>query len=203
MPQVANLVIYGVYARLIDDIKHYDTVQATYRTMTSSLLLASFAAIGFLYSLKPHTLPMNLAFWIICIGIISLAATTTMAVLDLIYQERLMIANVIEALKLESQYHWLPKIHHQLLTLKTHPASPNRKSLFYIGCGASLILIMGHSIGSAMHYSTVAVIFISILTLLAIIIYSVWLYKASKNFEDLIDGHFDYKQIKQMDLNDG
>ncbi len=195
-----KLLRYGVYTRLIDDIMHYDTVQATYRTMTSSLLLASFAAIGFLYSLKPNTLSFSLSVWLLCVCSVSFLAITMMAIMDLISQERFMIANVIEALKLETEIEWLPKIHHKMLELKKHPASPNRKSWFYIGCGSTMILIGGHAVADFIFLPPPYNFVIYLIALLTIVFYALFLYRISKSFEEIISEHFQYKQINQMNI---
>jgi len=199
-----NLIIpFGVYSRLIEDIKHYETVQATYRAMTSSLLLATYAAIGFMYSIKPSSLPLNAPTWACFIGGISLAIIFTMAILDLFFQERLMIANAIEVLKFEAKYAWLPKIQHRLLTLTSHPSSPKKKAWFYIGCGDSLILVIGLAILYHNNFTlNVLNIVIAVCVLFFLWLYGYLLRRISKSFEDLIRKHFDFAQIKKMKLEE-
>ncbi len=195
------LIPFGIYSQLIEDIKQYDNVQTTYRVFTSTLLLGTLAAIGFLFSLQPSLIPLNVIVWVIGLSVTTLAIITSFASLDLIFQERLMIANVIEVLHLEAKYSMLPKIHHNMLNMRSHPASPNKKVLFYSGCGICLIFIIGFSVwyGANCSLGLKGLIILSA-TVITMFLYGLMLDKFTMSFEELIKDSFDPSQYEKMDL---
>jgi len=182
-----KLRIFGVYIRIIDAIKHYDGVQTTYRTLSSTLLLSAFAAIGFLFSSKAAKLPFDKFIGVLFVCVTGLGALTILCVLDLFFQERLLIANFIEAIKLERDNKWLPTIHHDMLHNGIRHSAPNRKVFFYIGCSSCLIIFAGASLIYLFYSASLSlIILISLLIVFFIIFYSYFLLKITGRFDSLI-----------------
>lgn len=141
-----NLLAYGVYTKHIEAIKHYDGIQTKFRSLTSTLLLGIFAATGFLFTFQDQILPVHIIAVVACLCLLGIGAVTIFCLLDLVFQERLIIANFIEALKLEEKYKWLEPIHHNMIHKGVHFSSPSKKVIFYIGCGLFLFFLFSLSL---------------------------------------------------------
>lgn len=181
-----RLLIYGIYTKLIDDIKQFDTIQAIYRTTASTFLLATFVAIGFLFSSKTMILPIDNLIIVILICMMSLGAISTICFLDLVYQERLVISCFCELYKLEKQHPWLPQPHRYMLSNGEHPGGTTRKIFFYIGCGYSLILLSGLSLTYILNRNIITLLSSVLLTIIACILYYVLMVKITGNFKQLV-----------------
>jgi hypothetical protein len=151
-----RLIVYGIYTNFIQNIKHFDTLQTFYRIMTSTILLATFVAIGFILSAENKNLSINNFLVVIFVCAVGWMAILSLWHLDLIFCERLYASSFIEALKLEKQNEWLPKVHHSMLygvrgTFReilghSHSTKVDKQAnvvIFYIGCTSSLIVIAG------------------------------------------------------------
>src|SRR3972149_4207926 len=56
-----RLVIYGTYTNIIQSIKHFERLQTHYRIISSTMLLATFPAIGFILSSQVKLLPIDIS----------------------------------------------------------------------------------------------------------------------------------------------
>lgn len=138
-----RLIQYGLYIKAIEGVKHFDTVQTSYRIFTSTLLLAIFAVIGFLFSSTSLNLSENYRLVMASVvGFLGLVPITVVCFLDLVFQERLLMSNFITAEKIELKNKWIPSVHSKMFSNGTHHGEPLRKVWFYIGCGWSLIWII-------------------------------------------------------------
>lgn len=138
-----NLIIFGMYSNFIRAIQHFDSMQTFYRIMASTFMLGSFAALGFLFSSENKNLPyQNIlpVLLVCCIGVISMIA---LWYLDLIFYERLLSSNFAEALKMEREYDWIPKVHTNMLQGSTSKDKPSNIVYYYIGSISSLLLTGG------------------------------------------------------------
>jgi hypothetical protein len=181
------VLVYGVYSKLVEGIKHFDSIQTTYRTLASTLLLSCFVAIGFLFSTKATSLPIDRAVGSVIVAIMGIGIVTIIFCVDLLFQERLLIANFVEAVKLERQHAWLPRAHMRIMGKGNHAGSPNRKVFFYIGCGGCLFLIIAVSVLSIFRFelNLVSGALVS-LVIGTIFGYSFILRKAAGKFEILV-----------------
>lgn len=189
-----KLMVYGIYTKLIEGIKHFDGVQATYRMMTSTLLLAIFAAIGFLFSRMATEFPVNRLIGVVAICIFGISGITTLGFLDLVFQERLVVSNFVEALKFEKKYRWLPQVHHRMIHNGTHHGSPARKAIFYIGCATCLFIIAGTALANLFsdeHYNKQVV---WVFTVFVIISYYFFFTKRTGKFERIVGILFSIKE---------
>lgn len=185
-----KLLIYGVYSKLIEGIKHFDGIQTTYRVVSSTLLLAIIGAIGFLFSSMLTEFPINKLIGVIAICFSGIAGITALGFLDLIFQERLVVSNFIEALKFEKKYEWLPQVHHKMIHGGTHHGSPTKKSLYYIGCSSCLFMIATLSLSNIFSANIYLRILIYFCGLIAIIIYSLFFTRQTGNFNKIVEQFF-------------
>lgn len=156
-----KILIYGAYSKLLSGGRYHGTIQANYRLIASTWLLATFAAIGFLLS-KDNILPFNhlIAVPIACsLGIIGLYLIWYE---DTFVQELLLDINVVEALELENEYPWLPQMHHRFLNLYQNTNARYVKVLFFIGCKSILFFIMAVSLGIYLYKISILWMFFSV-----------------------------------------
>jgi hypothetical protein len=137
-----KLMIYGIYIKLIDSIKHFDTIQTYYRTLASSILLATFAAIGFLFTSRGGIIASWPGRGTVLICFLSFLAINVIKILDIKYQEGFLISNFLALLTLERKNPWLPQAHQMMIYKGQHFASSNKKDLFYIGCNMILLILI-------------------------------------------------------------
>ena len=140
-----KFLAYGTYSRILNGGRHHGAIQTGYRIIASSWLLATFAGIGFLLS-SDNILPFNhlLGVSVLCmIGITGLYLTWYE---DTFVQEMLLDINVVEGLRLEKQFSWLPQVHHCFLRLYQTTNARFVKVLFFIGCKSILFFIMWSSL---------------------------------------------------------
>jgi len=186
--QQERLRIYGLYSQLIEGIKHYDNIQTICRSMASTLLLASFAVIGFLFTLKANVLHIDNLICVIFTGVLSLVGITALGLLDLVFQERLLIANFVSAVHLEDCHKWLPSAHNNMLQKGSHHGSPIRKAIFYVGCSVCLFAVIGST--TFLLYgleSLVNSILIPFLTILSAAFYGFMFSRVTGRFEVLAE----------------
>lgn len=182
----SRLCIYGIYTKLIEAIKHYDGIQATLRSLSSTLLLATFVGIGFLFSSQGSDSPIRTLLAVILICTLSIGALTILCFLDLVFQERLSIANLYEALKLEEKHQWLPQIHHYMLDKEAHYSDPSRKAVFYIGCCSCLFVLIGFFLHYFLSNSLTHLLIIISGVIFAILLYSIIIKKITGNLKRFI-----------------
>jgi hypothetical protein len=179
-----RLLVYGSYTNFIQNIKHFDILQTSFRIMTSSALLATFAAIGFILSAENKNLPFNGLIAVILICLFGLLAIVTLWHLDLILYERLLISNFAEALRLENKHTWLPKVHHNMLHGHSKQDKPANVVLYYIGCGSSLILTAGAALACLLKNSGISTMLTIVFsTIFFAILYFLFLKKSTKSIK--------------------
>ncbi len=182
-----NMIVYGVYVKLIDAIKHYSSIQLLIRSIVSTLFLGSFASIGYVYSIDTKVLPFRNEAGVLVLAFLALGVITALSVLDIIVQERMVIANMAEALKLEKTHSWIPKLFDQMLEKHTKYSFTRRLSYFYMGAGSSLIVSAG--IAAESWTSFHGLVWHAICWAVAVALVSVYIYlfyKLSKKSELLV-----------------
>lgn len=136
----------GVYAQLeehIDGIQHFDVLQCSLRKISITLLMGTFAAIGFLLSINPQILPFRSIAISIFICLFSLLMNIIISAIDLIYIERLLMSSFIDALRLEKENPWLFPIHSRMInSSREHHGSLSKKVQFYVGYSKDLLFLM-------------------------------------------------------------
>jgi len=136
----------GIYAQLeehIDGIQHFDILQCFLRKISITLLMGTFAAIGFLLSINPQILPFSSIAISIFICLFSLLMNIIMSAIDLIFIERLLMSTFIDALRLEKENPWLFPIHSRMInSSREHHGSLSKKMQFYIGYSKDILFLM-------------------------------------------------------------
>lgn len=146
MHQINSEHRLGVYAQLeehIEGIQHFDVLQCVLRKMSITLLMGTFAAIGFLLSIKPPILPFSSIAISIFICVFSFLMNTIISALDLMFIERLLMSTFIDALHLEKENPWLFPIHlHMINASREHHGRLSKKLQFYIGYSKDLLFLL-------------------------------------------------------------
>ncbi|MGL5263685.1 MAG: hypothetical protein ACRDAI_03790 [Candidatus Rhabdochlamydia sp.] len=136
----------GVYAQLeehIEGIQHFDVLQCVLRKMSITLLMGTFAAIGFLLSINPPILPFSSIAISIFICLFSFLMNAIISAIDLIFIERLLMSTFIDALRLEKENPWLFPIHsHMLNSSRQYHGCLSKKLQFYIGYSKDLLFLL-------------------------------------------------------------
>ncbi len=138
-----KLEIYTQLEEHIDAIQHYDVIQCLLRRLSITLLMGTFAAIGFLLSINPEILPFNSITISICICLFSLMMNTIISSIDLIFIERLLMSAFIDALRLEKENSWLFPVHSRMInSSREHHGSLSKKVQFYVGYSKDLLALL-------------------------------------------------------------
>lgn len=183
----SGVVVYYVYTSCIQSIKHFDTVQTSLRMIASTMMLAFFVGIGFVFSSENRILLIDSIFNVILIGTVGIAAICSIWHLDLIFYERLLISFFSEAFEMESRFNWLPKIHQNMLYGPSAQDKPKNIVFFYIGCGATIIITAGLSLSYLLvPYGTFALLFGILGTVVLLPLYSYFLKKKTQSVEILL-----------------
>ncbi|MBN2479712.1 MAG: hypothetical protein JXA94_05745 [Parachlamydiales bacterium] len=191
-----KLITYGMYNNFIKEIKHYDNLQTQFRLLSSTVLLGSLAAIGFLFSVKQLNIPFARSFAALIVGIIGITALFTLWHIDIKYYEKLLVSHFAEAFKLEKENDWLPKVHHNMVYKEHKKDHPSNVAYYYIGCIITLTLTLGCTVSWVIykiHNLLMHSILTITLTVFFIIIFFVILKKKSDRISDLL------KKLHYMD----
>lgn len=181
------LIIYYVYTSCIQSIKHFDSIQTSIRLIASTILLATFVGIGFIFSAEHKILPVDAIFAVGLICTIGVLSITSLWHLDLIFYERLLISFFTEAYDMENRFAWLPKIHHNMLYGAWRQDKPKNIVFFYIGCGSTLIIAGGLTLTYLfLPYGLLAVIVTIISTIIILAIYSFLLKRKTHSVEEML-----------------
>ncbi|NGX56752.1 MAG: hypothetical protein K1060chlam5_00998 [Candidatus Anoxychlamydiales bacterium] len=173
-----TLIRYGMYCNFIKEIKHFDIMQTFFRLISSTILLSSIAAIGFIYSFKTFSFPFQRTAATLMISIIGISTLITIWFVDLKFYEKILVSNFAEAFRMEKDFDFLPKVHHNMLFSVHKKDHPSNVAFYYIGCINTIILTIG-CIMSYDFYSvhkipivsiTILVIMLTLLFLISFII---------------------------------
>ena len=179
-----KLITYGMYCNFIKEVQHFDNLQTHFRLLSSTILLGSIAAIGFLFSLETLTIPLGKSFVALLVSFIGITSLLTLWYVDLKLYERLLVSNFAEAYRLEKENDWLPKVHHNMLFASHKKDHPSNLAYYYIGCVETLILTIGLTITYDLyivHKHTIwAVIALAFTFVLGIIFYLIIKRKTQK-----------------------
>lgn len=131
-----DLLVYGEYSKLINEIKYIHLEQTEHRFETSKILLGTFAIIGALLFTKiqfGHLQALVIAALFPFLGVFLIF---TQLGLDLAIKERLRLSCFFEAFNMERKYKWLPKFHTLMIDQEDghYHGSGHKKINYYLGC---------------------------------------------------------------------
>jgi len=122
--------------------RHFNDLQARYRSMASVWLLATFAAIGFVIS-KTISIGIDPELLVAGIAVAGCIGIALLWVLDVLVYHRLLDSCFIEGLTLEEKYTWLPPFRINMMKTQKGAGVLFRVVGFYLGPVVLLILVAG------------------------------------------------------------
>lgn len=146
-----ELYVFGVYSRILDRISHFLLLQMKFRSIGMTALFGVIGAVGFFISSRTVHLSFDSRWAVIATCLVGVLLTTVCGLIDLVFYERLLLGNLIEAVNIERQFNWIPPTHLLLLDKQMHYRDPIRKSVFYISI-VSVFIMISLSIFISMGY---------------------------------------------------
>lgn len=125
--------------------RHFNDIQARYRSMASIWLLATFSAIGFVIS-KTISIDIDPEVLIAITAAAGGIGIILLWVVDLMVYHRLLDSCFIEGLILEEQYSWLPPMRQNMMNTQKGQGVLLRVVGFYLGPSVLLTLVAGGSL---------------------------------------------------------
>lgn len=114
--------------------RHFNQIQGVYRGLASTWILATLGAVGYLLFNKDMAaiprFPVNLVAAVICF--VGATGATLIWVLDLQVYHKLLVAVFDEGLKLEEEFHWLPRFRINMVGPEGDPLR-RRLAFYYLG----------------------------------------------------------------------
>ncbi len=141
----ASFPVFAAYSKALSGARHHALIQANYNVLSSTWLLATFGAIGFLLT-SVNFLPFNNLLGVAAACLVGIVGLYFLWYESTVVQELLLDMNVVEGLALEKKHPWLPQLHHSFLHLYQNRSVSIVKALFFIGCKTILLLIMAISL---------------------------------------------------------
>lgn len=160
-----RLLIYGVYSKLLSAGRHHGAIQTNFRIIGSTWLLACFAGAGFLLTID-NILPFSHLLGVAGVCLVGIFGLYLIWYEDTYVQELLLDINVVEAIRLEKKYKWIPKVHLCFLHLYSKGSTPLTKIFFFIGCKTILIIIMAIVLGFYFYNISVYLMYLTVIFLL-------------------------------------
>jgi uncharacterized membrane protein len=135
-----NLLIYAQYAKVAYNLQNSNRTQLTYKTVTLTLIIATYVGIIYSPSSFEVSLPLNSMLVVISICIGSLLVIGGIWYLDLIVEEKKIAKAVRNGLALEEKFSFLPKTYHNVVKMNYLLGYVSKKSVFYMAWALILIL---------------------------------------------------------------
>jgi hypothetical protein len=133
-------IVMDLVNHIGDQEKHFNGLETQYRLLTSTWLLASLGAIGFLLQADKQVL-FGKFLLIGLIGSIGCIGIFLLWLLDIKVYHKLLHCVFLQGINLEQQYDWLPKIRtDMLLNIETGDVTRST-GLYYTGSCVLLLLI--------------------------------------------------------------
>ena len=127
-PKNDREVVSSMLAEITRSEQHFNTLETEYRKLTSSWLLAAFAAMGYVATAKE--LPVPAGTTIFLIGVAASVGIQLLWIVDLMAYHQLLLANFLEGLRLERANPDLPQVRGNMVA---HGSTGKLVRLFYLG----------------------------------------------------------------------
>jgi hypothetical protein len=159
--------------------RHFNDIQARYRTLASTWLLAAFGAAGFVVSSERFELPFDRALVIAAIGVAAMVGVLMLWAVDLLVYHQLLDGFFLEARRLEDAYPWVPPVRERQIASQVHGSVQERTVRFYqagvVVLGVLLVAVpLAASSASAGWLATVAVAAVAVVTTAGVVFYMHW-----------------------------
>ncbi len=120
--------------------RHFNNLQTAYRTMASTWLLSSFAAIGYILS-KEFLPDIGREPLIGAVGALGAIGIVLLWVLDARVYQQLLASCFVEGYLLENEYPWLPPVRHNMWDSQNNVGVLSRVVDFYAAPAVLLVAI--------------------------------------------------------------
>ena len=178
---VSQEQIWKIYSEVGVIERHFNELQGRYRVMASTWLLASFAALGFIFT---QTLNTRIPGELIAAGIATASAIgiSLIWVLDLLVYHRLLAAAFAEGYELEQQHGWLPCIHTNMYNLHNGIGVLPKVVWFYLSGVTTMSLIGSTTLGLWLHEQYPTLFWSVLLGYIGLVVYALLIiYRATGN----------------------
>lgn len=136
---------WEMYKNLGERCEHFNKLESSYRSLASTWLLATFAAVGFLLK---EEVPYKILI-VFAVSVAGASGVFLLWLLDLMVYHRLLSAVFAEQLCLESKFPWLPQVSHNMMQLHDGRGVLPKVVWFYIIAYVTLIGIGSFAFGKA------------------------------------------------------
>lgn len=180
--------IWLLFVFIGEEERHFNELQATYRTMASGWLLASFAAIGFVISEVIHIgVPSELL--VSGIAVAGGVGIWLLWVVDLLVYHRLLDACFIEGLKLEKTCPWMPPFRHNMMSMLQEQGVLSKVVGFYLGPIILMMLTAGGSLALWLYrgHNSLGALLVAVGTLVVAALATRWTVQKTENTSQLIE----------------
>ncbi len=157
-----------MYLALDEQERHFNDLESRYRTLASTWLLATFAALGFLATKKTDAISVSpllvMSFVAFCGG----AGIVLLWNLDLMVYHRLLDASFIAGIELERANPWLPKSHLGMLEAASNSGGVLRRIVYFYACSISFLFVLAGAflVGWMARHGLVASMVVAVVSVL-------------------------------------
>ena len=137
--------VWAVVTEMGLEERHFNSLQADYRKLASTWLLAAFAAMGFTISTAELALPINRLLLVCAIGVAAAIGLALLWIIDILVYHRLLLACFEEGQALEDEHRFLPRVRNHMAYKTQHGArvAPSVVLFYAVAIGVSLTISGG------------------------------------------------------------
>jgi hypothetical protein len=137
--------VWAIVKEIGEEERHFNEIQAGYRNMASTWLLATIGAIGYVIS-TPISLNIDVELLIAGIAGAGSLGLSRLWIVDLLIYHRLLDSCFIEGIILEEKYKWLPTFRTNMMETQKGEGVLFKVVGYYLVSIVSLILVAGGSL---------------------------------------------------------
>ena len=133
--------VWAMMLELGEQQRHFNQMQTQYRTIASTWLLATIAALGFVYS--KENVPLSPDILAASLSVVAAIGIVLLWILDILVYHELLVVNFTQAERLESDYEWLTQVQSQYRKTQGKSSVRVRATRFYAGSVMLLTFLGG------------------------------------------------------------
>ena len=146
---------YALHTRLNEFERHLDDIMSKHKNIAITWLLATYAAIGFRFSVESSQLQTNNLIVVSIICLLGLIGISSIWYLELAVYKKFWGAFFVESVKMENKYDFLPRIRNISLTLGNIKSRVSGHGNFYIY--VCILLLLTGGLFCALAFSSLCV----------------------------------------------
>lgn len=181
-----NTIIFGLYTQLSEFELHLDTITTRYKNLALTWLLATYAAVGFLFSVESKNIQISssLIASIVCLfGVFGIAA---LWFLDIYVLQKFWGAFFIEEVKMEKRFRFLAKITNVSISLNNVRKRIIGHSNFYMFAILLLLITSGATLTFVFASYLIKLIIVIFLIAIILLVYNL-MYKVATKLQKRIE----------------